>query len=275
MNKKIIKEYGGRYVISDEGEVYTYAKNSSGVRLTKSLTGNVNIKNNLYYTVGLTDGVTQKRIRVHRLVAKYFIPNPEGKKLVHHIDNNKLNNNVNNLQWVTSLEHAKFRDIDKARLCKYKNGDVWEVRGRWYKKTNDKIRALPKCEYEKYGIPYGIKHPEGSIWKGSRQNKWYIKENGKSHTIQVKDFHKYNIKRVSMRMEGDVWQNSNGAWFTKENNVVRPIRVREFHKFGIKGLDKHVDGDVWFAKNRWYKRVGKQTRRMGLSEIKKRGLYKE
>ncbi len=63
-----------------------------------------------YYRVPLTDvNHNRKYYLVHRLVAETFIPNPNKFKDVNHKDGNKLNNNVNNLEWCTrsyNLIHA-------------------------------------------------------------------------------------------------------------------------------------------------------------------------
>lgn len=64
----------------------------------------------------LQKGGKQKRFMVHRLVALHFIPNPENKETVNHKDGNKLNNNVENLEWATRSENElhSFRVLGKV-----------------------------------------------------------------------------------------------------------------------------------------------------------------
>jgi hypothetical protein len=57
-----------------------------------------------YYTIGLSNKVG-KTFGVHRLVAESFLPNPEKKLHVNHIDKNSLNNKLENLEWVTCSEN--------------------------------------------------------------------------------------------------------------------------------------------------------------------------
>lgn len=59
-----------------------------------------------YCTVGIRDNSGHtKTVAIHRLVAITFLPNPYNKREVNHIDGDKTNNSVANLEWATTLEN--------------------------------------------------------------------------------------------------------------------------------------------------------------------------
>lgn len=58
-----------------------------------------------YYQVTLSKEAKSRTLRVHRLVALAFIPNPDNKPYINHIDGNKKNNRVSNLEWCTASEN--------------------------------------------------------------------------------------------------------------------------------------------------------------------------
>jgi len=86
------------YSITENGQVFSHRNN-------KWLKLQVKAKN--YFGIQLNKNGIAKEFLVHRLVAQAFIPNPEGKPEVNHIDGNKQNNNISNLEWVTSSENQK------------------------------------------------------------------------------------------------------------------------------------------------------------------------
>ena len=97
---KDINGYEGFYQISNLGRVVSFKRNK--YRFLK-----INLNINKYYLVGLSRDNKQKSFRVHRLVAKAFIPNPLDKKAVNHINGNKKDNTVSNLEWCTYSENMK------------------------------------------------------------------------------------------------------------------------------------------------------------------------
>ena len=66
----------------------------------------------------------------HRLVAEYFIPNPNNLPVVHHIDGNKINNLYTNLAWVSCKENSQYtpRKSQKAKKIKLNENDLVEAR---------------------------------------------------------------------------------------------------------------------------------------------------
>lgn len=95
---KLITVYGGGYLVGDNGDVY----NKRGKKLKSRTDGKGN-----YMQVGLCHKGKPKLFLTHRLVAIHFIDNPENKPEVNHIDGNKKNNNLSNLEWVTRSENKK------------------------------------------------------------------------------------------------------------------------------------------------------------------------
>lgn len=89
------------YMVSTDGMV---KRVSTGKILNQKLD-----KDN-YLSVNLSMGSrgNTRQVFVHRLVAEAFIPNPENKPLVRHIDGNPVNNCVENLKWVTAKENVEY-----------------------------------------------------------------------------------------------------------------------------------------------------------------------
>lgn len=89
------------YYISNEGQV----KNSKD----RILKGDLNSKG--YRRVQ----INSKHLMIHRLVGIYFVPNPDNKPQINHIDYNKLNNHYSNLEWMTNQEN-NAHSFTKGRI---------------------------------------------------------------------------------------------------------------------------------------------------------------
>ena len=104
---KDIKTHLGSYQVSNLGRVKSLnhynGKFKKYSNIEKIRQNQVNNKG--YYYVLLYNNKKIKSCYIHRLVAETFISNPENKLFINHKDGNKLNNNINNLEWVTKSEN--------------------------------------------------------------------------------------------------------------------------------------------------------------------------
>jgi len=76
----------------------------------------VHLNKSGYYIVRLYKNGKGKSFIAHRITATAFIPNPENKETVNHIDGDKLNNHVSNLEWNTRSENIRHADKNGLRI---------------------------------------------------------------------------------------------------------------------------------------------------------------
>lgn len=134
------------YFASDDGQIksidhiHNNGTNSSYIRKGKVLKQTLNSHG--YLCVAITfAGESQKVVPVHRIIATTFIPNPEHKPQVNHIDGVKTNNMVSNLEWCTAsenLKHAFKMGLHKPTTpCKGKFGSL-----------HHNSRAVVMCDFD-------------------------------------------------------------------------------------------------------------------------------
>lgn len=144
-----IKGFEGKYKVSDKGNIASVER-----IIKKHKYGGINLSHNRltkdgYERVRLTNnyGVV-KDFRINRIVAEAFIPNPLGKPTVNHIDGDKRNNSVENLEWASLSEQ-----MEHAYNHKLKNPK------RGYDNVNSKLSAANvkfiRKNYCKYSRTFG------------------------------------------------------------------------------------------------------------------------
>lgn len=97
---KEVAGYGGKYLISNFARLKSNHKNKTIIKYTFA-------PSHEYCRTSLTFGKKKKMILIHRLVAENFIPNPLNKSTVNHINGNKKDNRLVNLEWCTLSENSK------------------------------------------------------------------------------------------------------------------------------------------------------------------------
>ena len=148
---KDIKYYEGIYQVSNFGNVKSlgnsFSRKERFLKLSPQSKG--------YLTVVLQKNATRKMVLTHRLVAEHFIYNTESKRQVNHINGDKTDNIVENLEWVShreNLDHAIKNNLtlkgEENRNSKLKDIDVIKIHCLLQKGTTTKELS------ESYNVSY-------------------------------------------------------------------------------------------------------------------------
>lgn len=137
--------------------------------------------------------------RIHRLVAEYYVPNPDNKPFVHHKDHNRYNNNASNLEWVAVKEN-----------------------------NQSKLPRKKQPHHDNKKIDYGKEK-----WKQYLNTEFYVSNMGRVKNIRTKNILKGNVRengyiRYGLRYNNKI-HNFNGhnlvwlVWKGKQKGVINHI----------------------------------------------------
>lgn len=104
----------GYYFISKEGTILSLMRPNAPRTLKPTINGNG------YYMVGFFTAPTRINVNIHRALMETFVPNPLNLPHINHIDGNKLNNSLTNLEWCTSqhnTQHAHALNLATSAHC--------------------------------------------------------------------------------------------------------------------------------------------------------------
>ena len=119
---KKVKGYEGYYKISNKGRLLAerrFLARNNGVKqfCKEQIVKAKSVINSGYYVVNLIKDKKLEHVLVHRLVAEHFIDNPANLPLVNHKDENKLNNDVTNLEWCDRSYNNLYGTCQERRIA--------------------------------------------------------------------------------------------------------------------------------------------------------------
>lgn len=216
---KDVVGYEGLYQVSNLGRV-------KSLRSKRSKDGIMSLgKKQGYSVIIVPNGKSRKMLLVHRLVAQAFIPNPENKPHIDHINGDRKDNRVENLRWCTPLENMN-NPITKQRVSEAVQGKNNPFYGHTHtEQTKNKISLSRLGRFDGVKNPfYGRKHSEEVREIMSKKKK----ERG-------------GIPVVQMSKEGEIikiWEHASIAGKTLNIN---PSSITEC----CRGKRKSIGGFIW------------------------------
>ena len=170
---KIIDKYP-KYEISDHGDVRI-------IKNKKMLIKNIDHRG--YYKVTLVNEDGRKTLFVHRLVAMAFIPNPNNLTQINHIDENKQNNHVSNLEWCDLVYNCNYGTRNQ-RISEANKGRIF---------SEEHIKKLSESQIGEKNNMYGKRYEQSP-----RARAIVCIENGQEYLSCKEASEKTGISRTSL-----------------------------------------------------------------------------
>lgn len=146
---KDIKGYEGLYKISNTGKIKSYHTRGNHQKVGKEHYITPSKTTTGYYKVELMKEHKRRGYKLHRLIALAFIPNPLNKPYINHIDGNKLNNSLSNLEWCTQKENVNHAYnaglIPKNAISKEELHNLYMIK----RKSISEISAITHVGYNR------------------------------------------------------------------------------------------------------------------------------
>lgn len=196
VESKVMRD--GKLLIFANGEMFRI-KGNLFYKCSKSATS----RGGRYECVTYMEDGKQIQEYVHRLIAEAFIPNPDGKEQVNHIDNNGHNNDLKNLEWVTDKEnkaHARESlgnySMKNAKLCIFCESEMTKSALQVCEHCSNKVKRLKTIEKKIEKL--SEKYSDVDLNSLTNREKVIVSLTVKGQTLEeIADTYKISKQRVS------------------------------------------------------------------------------
>lgn len=221
------KLFFGNYLINDSGD-----NEKTVFSLHRNEWKKPQLYKNGYYFVSLFDNGKNKIFLLHRLIAELFIPNPDNKPCIDHINGDKSDNRIENLRWCTYQENMN-NPITRRRISKNRTGIKFS------EETKKKLSKAHKGKMSGKDNPFFGKHH-------SEETKKRISEYNKGKKI-TEEHKKKLVEGVIKKKSKKVIQYTLDGEFIKEWPSVSECRRNGFNHVDAccRGERKHAGGFIW------------------------------
>lgn len=200
---------------------------ASNLGSIRSLRKNKNLKPTInkygYCKVSLTGDNSYKTVNVHRIIAQTFIPNPNNKPQVNHIDGDKSNNRVDNLEWTTREENMKHAHLNGLmKLPKGINHHYFNIKS----DLHPRAKALINIETKEI---YGCIKDCAKVLdiKESTLRGWLSDPRINPTKIIYLNDYKNNNGWIKIESEEDLPKDSYNYWIMQSDGRVQTIKDYE------------------------------------------------